>query len=129
MTLPNIYYALVVDGEVASNFKICVIYEPLVAAMSSNPVVALTGETGPVIAVDAQTDPAVVVAVEAQRNCEYSLTVDGELATTMQIPKSDPMINAIFQSSPTVVQLTDEQLSLGVGPGWFWDETEFTKAP
>ena len=108
-SLPYAYYALVVDGEVASNFKVPVIMEDVVAAMSSDPVVTLDGET--------------------ETKCEYSLVVSGELATKIQWPKIDPMINAIFQSNPTVIQLTDEHAEIGIGPGWFWNGTEFTEAP
>ena len=107
--LPSLYYALIVDKEVASNFKIPAVMEEIVAAMSSNPTIELDGET--------------------ESFCAYGLTVDGELATTLQIPKTDPMINAIFQSNPTVIQLTNEQLEIGVGPGWLWDGAEFTEAP
>jgi len=107
-TFSNIYYALVVDGEVASNFKVPVGMEEVVAAMSSSPVITLDGET----------DTKYV----------YNLVVDGELATKIQWSKIDPMINAIFQSNPTVIQLTDEHLNIGIGPGWFWNGTKFTEA-
>jgi hypothetical protein len=108
-TLPYNYYALVVDGEIASNFKVPVAMEDVVAAMSSDPVLTLYGET--------------------ESSCEYSLVVNGELATKIQWSKADPMVNAIFQSNPTVIQLTDEQLEIGVGSGWFWNGTEFTETP
>ncbi len=107
--LPNVYYALVVDGEVASNFGVCVALEPIVAAMSSDPIVSLDSET--------------------ETFCLYNLSVDGELAATIKWAKTDPMVNAIFQSNPTVIQLTDEQLEIGIGPGWFWNGTEFTEVP
>ena len=106
--LPSITYALVVEGEVASNFRICVALEPIVAAMSSNPTIELDSET--------------------ESSCVYNLNVDGELATTIQWSKADPMVNAIFQSNPVVIELTDEQLEIGVGPGWFWNGTEFTES-
>lgn len=108
-SLPTIYYALIVDGEVASNFGVCVAIEPTVAAMSSNPVITLSNET--------------------ETFCEYALTVDNEVAVTIKWPKNDPMVNAIFQSNPTVIQLTDEQLEIGIGTGWFWNGIEFTETP
>ena len=107
-TLPSVYYALVVDGEIASNFKVPVAMEDVVAAMSSNPVVTLDSDT--------------------ESSCKYSLVVSGKLATTIQWSKADPMVNAIFQSNPVVIELTNEQLEIGVGPGWFWNGTEFTES-
>ena len=106
--LPSITYALVVDGEVASNFRVCVALEPIAAAMSSNPTITL--------------------ATETEVSCVYELSVDGELATTINWSKDDPMVNAIFQSNPIVIELTDEQLEMGVGYGWLWDGTNFTEA-
>jgi len=107
-TLPSVCYALVVDGEVASNFKISAVFEEWVAAFSSNPTIQLGDDTN-------ETENL------------YTLTIDDEIATTMPIPKSDELINAIFQSNPTVIELTDEQLEIGIGPGWFWNGTEFTE--
>ena len=66
---------------------------------------------------------------ETESSFEYGLVVSGELATKIQWSKIDPMINAIFQSNPTIIQLTDEQLEIGIGAGWLWDGTEFTEAP
>jgi len=106
-TFPYANYSLVVDGEVASNFKVCVVFEALVAAMSSNPTIEQSGETKDFYI--------------------YNINVDDEIATTAPIPKSDELINAIFQSNPTVIELTDEQLEIGIGPGWFWNGTEFTE--
>lgn len=106
--LPYVYYALVVDGEVASNFKVPVGMEAMVAAMSS--------------------DPTCTLNVETESFCEYNLTVDNEVAIAFEWSKADPMLTAIFQSSPTVIQLTDEHLEIGVGPGWLWDGAEFTEA-
>lgn len=108
-SLPKVYFACVVDGEIASNCGICVAFEAMVAAMSSNPVVTLDSETEDLY--------------------RYNLTVDNELATTISWYKTDPMINAIFQSNPTIIRLTDEQLEIGVGSGWFWNGTEFTETP
>lgn len=107
-TLPSVYYALVIDGEVATNFKVCVAIEAVVAAMSSDPTITL----------DSQTDTY----------CTYNLTIGDELASTLPWPKNDEMMNAIFQSNPTVIELTDEQLEMGVGYGWLWDGTNFTEA-
>lgn len=109
-TLPDIYYALIVDGEVASNFKNCVALESINAAFQSDPTIVLNNTLN-------------------ENFHSYDFIVDNEVAHVQRIPKSDEMINAIFQSNPTVVQLTDEQLEMGVGPGWFWNGTEFTETP
>jgi len=108
-TLPDIYYALVIDGEVASNFKNCAALEATNAAFQSNPTIVLNDTLN-------------------ENFHSYDFIVDNEVAHVQRIPKSDEMINAIFQSNPTVIQLTDEQLEIGVGPGWLWDGTEFTEA-
>lgn len=107
--LPIVYFACVIDDEVASNCGICVAFEAMVAAMSSNPIVTLD--------------------IETEDLCRYNLTVENELATTITWAKTDPLINAVFQSNPTIIRLTDEQLEIGVGPGWFWNGTEFTEIP
>ena len=109
-SLPDIYYALVVDGEVASNFKNCVALEATNAAFQSNPTIILN---------DTLDD----------NFHSYDFIVDNEVAHVQKWSKSDAMLNAIFQSNPTVIQLTDEQLEIGVGPGWFWNGTEFTETP
>lgn len=108
-SLPYIYYALVVDGEVASNFKNCVVLEAINAAFQSDPTIVLNNTLN-------------------ENFHSYDFIVDNEVAHVQRIPKSDEMINAIFQSNPTVIQLTDEQLEIGVGPGWLWDGAEFTEA-
>lgn len=109
-TLPDIYYALVVDGEVASNFKNCVALEATNAAFQSNPTIVLN---------DTQNE----------HFNSYNFIVDNEIAYVQKIPKQDEFMNAIFQSNPTVIQLTNEHLEIGVGPGWFWNGTEFTETP
>ena len=109
-SLPDIYYALVVDGEVASNFKNCVALEAINAAFQSNPTIILN---------DTLDD----------NFHSYDFIVDNEVAHVQKWSKSDAMLNAIFQSNPTVIQLTDEQLEIGVGSGWFWNGTEFTETP
>jgi len=108
-TLPYANYSLVVDGEVASNFRVCVAFEAKVAAMSSNPTIEQSGES--------------------EDFYFYDVIVDGELAFTLRWSKSDERTNAVFQSNPTVIELTDEQLEIGIGPGWFWNGTEFTETP
>ena len=109
-SLPDIYYALVVDGEVASNFKNCVALEAINAVFQSNPTIILNDTLD-------------------ENFHSYDFVVDNEVAHVQKWSKSDAMVNAIFQSNPTVIQLTDEQLEIGVGPGWFWNGTEFTEAP
>jgi len=108
--LPRVYFALVVDGEVASLYFISQCLEAKVAAFLSNPSISLTN-------------------TESELYNTYNVSVDGEDAETLVLPKSDEMTNAIFQSNPTIVQLTEEQLEIGVGPGWFWNGTEFTESP
>jgi hypothetical protein len=104
--LPNIYYSLVVDGEVASNWKVCVSYEEWVTAFASDPTIELENDADEI-------------------SNAYTLTVKNKIVSRIKIPKSDEMVNAIFQSNPTVIKLTDEQLEIGIGPGWFWNGTEF----
>lgn len=108
--LPDIYYALVVDGEVASNFKNCVALEATNAAFQSNPTI-LQNDT------------------QNELFNSYDFIIDGEIAYVQRLPKDDALMNAIFQSNPIVVPLTELQLEIGVGPGWFWNGTEFTESP
>ena len=108
--LPDIYYALVIDGEVASNFKNCVALEAINAAFQSNPTIVLSDTLN-------------------ENYHSYNFVIDNEVAHVQRIPKNDEFMNAILQSNPTVIQLTDEQLEIGVGPGWLWDGAEFTEAP
>ena len=104
----NIYFSLVVDGEVASNYFVCSTFGSMVAAFSSNPRIVLSTDAN-------------------EKFNTYNIYVEEELADKLRIPKVDEMINAIFQSDPTVVLLTDEQLEIGVGSGWLWDGIQFSK--
>lgn len=109
--LPRVYFALVVDNEVASLYFVGASLEYMVAAFSSNPTFELNTSLS-----------------DVNQNV-YDVFVNGEFAINAHIPVIAEAINAIFQSNPTIIRLTDEQLEMGVGPGWFWNGTEFTETP
>ena len=107
-SLPDLYYALIIDGEIASNFRNCVALEATNAVFQSNPTIV-------------QND------TQNELFNSYDFVVDNEIAYVQRLPKDDAFMNAIFQSSPVVVPLTEQQLEMGIGPGWLWDGTEFTE--
>lgn len=109
-TLPRVYFALVVDGEVASLYFVGASLEYMVAAFSSNPTFELNTSLS-----------------DAGQNV-YDVFVGGEFAINAHIPVVAEATNAILQSAPTVVRLDEQHLAIGVTAGWLWDGIEFTEA-